>query len=173
MLTIIMECRDQEPELAQTLSVLVPGAVQGLVSDVIILDHGSRDGSARVADAAGARFHLQWDMKDIVRSARGEWLLMLEPGSRPQTGWVEEIMEFIALSKTPGRLSASRRWRKPFFQRIGRRAKPLENGFLLSKRQALNLAKSGMMLEGFAAGQVAQKLHSEIIPAWVLERKTI
>ncbi len=166
MLTIIMECRDQEPELAQTLSVLVSGAVQGLVSDVIILDHGSRDGSARVADAAGARFHLQWDMKDIVRSARGDWLFLLEPGSRPQSGWVEEIMEFIALSKTPARLSASRRWRKPFFQRITHRARPLENGFLLSRRQALTLVKSGMKLEGFATGQAAKKLHAEIIPAW-------
>jgi hypothetical protein len=169
MLTVIMECRDQEPELAQTLSVLVSGAVQGLVSDVIILDHGSKDGSARVADAAGARFHLHWDMKDIVRSARGEWLLMLEPGSRPQTGWVEEMMEFIALSRTPARLSASRRWRKPFFQRIARKTRPLETGFLISKPQALTLSKSGMKLEGFAAGQAAKKLHAEIIPAWVLK----
>ena len=56
MLTIIMETRDNEVELAQTLSVLVAGAVEGLVSDVIILDHGSRDGSVHVADAAGCRF---------------------------------------------------------------------------------------------------------------------
>ena len=51
MLTVLLECRDQEPELAQTLSVLVAGAVEGLVSDVVVLDHGSRDGSSKVADA--------------------------------------------------------------------------------------------------------------------------
>lgn len=56
MLTIIMETQDNEAELVQTLSVLVAGAVEGLVSDVIILDHGSRDGSSRVAEAAGCRF---------------------------------------------------------------------------------------------------------------------
>lgn len=62
MLTVIMECRDHEPELAHTLSALVTGAVEGLVSDVVILDHGSRDGSSRVADAAGCRFYGQWDI---------------------------------------------------------------------------------------------------------------
>ena len=31
MLTIIMECRDNEAELAQTLSALVSGAVEGIV----------------------------------------------------------------------------------------------------------------------------------------------
>ena len=56
MLTIITETRDNEAELAQTLSALVAGAVEGLVSDVIVLDHASQDGSSRVADAAGARF---------------------------------------------------------------------------------------------------------------------
>lgn len=85
MLTVVLECQDQESELAQTLSVLVAGAVEGLVSDVIVLDHGSRDGTSRVADAAGCRFHSQWDIKDIVRAARGEWLLSssLARGLRP------------------------------------------------------------------------------------------
>ncbi len=79
---MFLECQDQEPELAQTLSVLVAGAVEGLVSDVVVLDHGSRDGTSRVADAAGCRFHSQWDIKEIVRSARGEWLLFVEPGAQ-------------------------------------------------------------------------------------------
>ena len=118
MLTVVLECQDQESELAQTLSVLVAGAVEGLVSDVIVLDHGSRDGTSRVADAAGCRFHSQWDIKDIVRSARGEWLLFVEPGARPQAGWIDEIAEYVALNKTPARFTASRGYRRPFFQRL-------------------------------------------------------
>jgi len=167
MLTVIMECRDQESELAQTLSVLVSGAVEGLVSDVVVLDHGSRDGSSRVADAAGCRFHTHWDIKDILRSARGEWLLLVQPGARLQAGWIDEVMEYIALNKQPARFSPSRTYRRPFFKRIGRAVPPLEYGLILPKKQAITLAKSGMDLEALARGQKASKLASEMIPAWV------
>ncbi|ANM09386.1 MULTISPECIES: hypothetical protein [unclassified Rhizobium] len=167
MLTVVLECRDQESELAQTLSVLVAGAVEGLVSDVIVLDHGSRDGTSRVADAAGCRFLLQWDIKDILRSARGEWLLFIEPGARPQAGWIDEIAEYMALNKLPARFTASRGYRRPFFQRVGRATPPLELGLLMPKNQALAAAQSGMALAEFAKGQKPRKLASELIPSWV------
>jgi len=167
MLTVVLECQDQESELAQTLSVLVAGAVEGLVSDVVVLDHGSRDGTSRVADAAGCRFHSQWDIKDIVRSARGEWLLFVEPGARPQAGWIDEIAEYMALNKLPARFTASRGYRRPFLKRIGRAAPPLELGLLMPKNQALAAAQSGMALAEFAKGQKPRKLASELIPSWV------
>ena len=167
MLTVIMECRDQESELAQTLSGLVSAAVEGLVSDVVVLDHGSRDGSSRVADAAGCRFHGHWDIKDIVRSARGEWLLLVEPGARLQAGWIEEVAEYVALNKKPARFSPARHYRRPFFRRIGRSLPPLEHGLLLAKGQAVALAKSGMDLPAFTKGQKPSRLASEMIPAWV------
>ncbi|MHA7969969.1 glycosyl transferase [Rhizobium sp. CAU 1783] len=170
MLTVILECRDQEAELAQTLSVLVAGAVEGLVSDVVVLDHGSRDGSSRVADAAGCRFHVQWDLKDVLRSVRGEWVLLVEAGARPLHGWIDEIGEYVALNKTPARFSPSRHHRRPFYQRIVRRLPPLECGLLLPKRQAIALAKSGMALGQLAAGQKSARLASEILPAWVSRR---
>ncbi|TCL75851.1 glycosyl transferase [Rhizobium sp. BK251] len=167
MLTVIIECQDQEPELAQTLSVLVAGAVEGLVCDVVVLDHGSRDGTSRVADAAGCRFHSQWDIKDVVQSARGEWLLLVEPGARPQAGWIEEIAEYVSLNKVPARFTASRAYRRPFLERIGRSQPPLELGLLLSKRQALSVARTGMRLTEFAKGQKTRQLSSELIPSWV------
>ena len=167
MLTVIIESRDQEPELAQTLAVLVAGAVEGLVSEVVILDHGSRDGTLRVADAAGCRYYAQWDIKDILRSARGEWLLMIEPGARPQAGWIDEIAEYVSLNKAPARFTASRGYRRPFLQRIGRTLPPLETGLLLSKRQAIAIAKTGMTLPDFSKGQKTRLLSSEIIPSWV------
>ncbi|SCB59759.1 hypothetical protein GA0061105_108116 [Rhizobium aethiopicum] len=167
MLTVVLECQDQESELAQTLSVLVAGAVEGLVSDVIVLDHGSRDGTSRVADAAGCRFHSDWDINDIVRAARGEWLLFVEPGARPQAGWIDEIAEYIALNKVPARFTASRGYRRPFLERIGRTVAPLELGFLVPKGLALASARSGMSLADFAKGYKPRKLSSELIPAWV------
>ena len=167
MLTVIMEFRDQEAELAQTLSVLVAGAVEGLVSDVVVLDHGSKDGSSDVADAAGCRFHLDWDLRDIIRAARGEWLLLLEPGARPQSGWVEEIAEYMALNRMPARFSPSVSYRLPLFKRFFRTVPPLEPGFLVSKSQMLAAAKPDLSLAEVARGQKARRLASELIPSWV------
>jgi len=167
MLTVIMECRDQESELAQTLSGLVSAAVEGLVSDVVVLDHGSRDGTSRVADAAGCRFHDHWDIKDIILGARGEWLLLVEPGARLQAGWIEEVAEYVALNRTAARFSPARHYRRPFLRRIGRALPPLEQGLLLPKSQAVALAKSGMDLPAFAKGLKSSRLNSEMIPAWV------
>ncbi|MCB1446441.1 MAG: glycosyl transferase [Rhizobiaceae bacterium] len=170
MLTVLLECRDNEPELAHTLAVLVSGAVDGLVSDVIVLDNGSRDGSARVADAAGCRFIDTWDLAEVLRVARGEWIMLLEPGARPQSGWVEEVQEHAGLSKAPARFTPSRRFRRPFFRRW-RRPGALENGFLMPKRQAAGLVRPGMDLAALAGAHSARRLRSELIPAWVIRER--
>lgn len=169
MLTIIMECRDNEAELAQTLSALVTGAVEGVVRDVIVLDHGSRDGSSRVADAAGCRFLTSWDMKDVVHSARGDWLLLLEPGARPLAGWVDAIVDHVSVNKNPARFLGAPSHRRPFFKRFGRRAAPLEQGFLVSKRQASARVRTGMALADVASGPHVQKLVAEMVPAWAVK----
>ncbi|MFM2279020.1 MAG: hypothetical protein RLZZ444_1251 [Pseudomonadota bacterium] len=168
MLTVLLECRDNEPELAYTLAVLVSGAVDGLVSDVIVLDHGSRDGSARVADAAGCRFVSDWNLAELLGSARGEWLLLLEPGARPQTGWIEEVAEYAMVAKSPARFSPSRTFRHPFLKRLFRRPGRLEHGYLLPKREATSKAGAGQGLAALANGKPVRTLRSEIIPAWVI-----
>ena len=167
MLTVMMECRDQEPELAHTLSALVAGAVEGLVSDVVVLDHGSSDGSSRVADAAGCRFYTQWDIRDVLGAARGDWLLLVEPGARPLSGWIDAIGEYVSVHTSAARLSPSRGHRRPFLQRIGRAKPPLEDGLLLPKRQAIALAKQGMRLDQLVPGIKPRRLSCEIVPAWV------
>ena len=168
MLTVLLECRDNEPELAYTLAVLVSGAVDGLVSDVIVLDHGSRDGSARVADAAGCKFLDKWDLHETLRGARGDWIMLLEPGARPQSGWIEEVLEYASLGKVPARFSPSRRFRRPLLKRLTKRAGVLELGFLMPKRQAAALARPGMDLTSLAKASSVKKLRSELIPAWVI-----
>ena len=168
MLTIIMECRDNEAELAQTLSALVAGAVEGIVRDVIVLDRGSSDGSARVADAAGCRFLTDWDMADVVRSARGDWLLLLEPGARPLSGWVDAVVDHVAVDKAPARFSGSRSHRRPLLRRLGRIA-PLERGYLVSKREASAAVRSGMALDAVPRGGRVKNLVAEIVPAWAVK----
>lgn len=165
-MTVLIECRDQESELAQTLTTLVAGAVEGLICDVVILDHGSNDGTARLADAAGCRFHRDWDLRDIVAAARGEWLLLIEPGARPSLGWIEETAEYIALNTAPARFVPSRHHKPSLLRRIIRRYPPLERGLLLRKSQAQALAKPDTTLADLVAGLRMKVLTSEIVPAW-------
>ncbi|MBD9371241.1 glycosyl transferase [Rhizobium sp. ARZ01] len=168
MLTVIIECQDNEPELAHTLAALVAGAVEGLVKDVIILDHGSSDGSSKVADAAGCSFLTDWDTQDVVRSARGEWLLLLEPGARPLNGWVEAVAEYVSLNKAPARFAGSRNHRRRLHKRLLRGRAPLEQGLLVPKGQASALVRPGMRLDQIASGVAGRRLVAELVPAWAV-----
>jgi hypothetical protein len=171
MLTIIMECEDQEAETAQTLNVLVSGAVEGLISDVVILDRSGNEGIEMLADAAGCSYYGEWEISEVLKSVRGEWILLIEPGARPQSGWIEEIFEYVSVTKDPARFAASRTFRKPLLKRIGRRPPALERGVILTKRQAMSIASSGAGLENLVAGLKKRVLRTEIIPAWVSARQ--
>lgn len=170
MLTVLMECRDQEKELVQTLSALVAGAVEGLVGDVIILDHGSQDGSARVADAAGCRFHVQWSLPDVIRSVRGDWVMLMEPGARPQVGWIDELAEHMAHSSQPIRFSPSRNYKTSLLKRIFKPANMLEQGLVLPTILATAKVKAGSGLADLATALKPFRLTSEMVPAWAAVR---
>lgn len=165
-----MECRNQEPELVQTLAVLVAGAVEGLVSDVVVLDRGSGDGSARVAEAAGCRFHGDWELGAVLGTVRGSWLLLMEAGARPQHGWVDELAEYITLDAGPARFAPSRTFRRPLMSRLFTSPPPLESGFLLPCGEALKASRPGMGLAELTRGVKARRLTSEMIPAWAMRR---
>jgi hypothetical protein len=134
---------------------------------VIILDHGSKDGSSDVADAAGCRFCRDWNLADVVGSARGEWLMLLEPGARPIGRWIDELAEYVSMNKAPARFSGSRLHRMPLFRRLTRRGKPLETGFLLRKNDALAAARGNTGLDAMTNVRSVRKLSTELVPAWV------
>ena len=56
MISVLIETQNSDEALARTLGGLVGGAVEGILSDVIIIDQGSVDQTHRVADAAGCIF---------------------------------------------------------------------------------------------------------------------
>jgi hypothetical protein len=168
MISVLIECKDQEQALAVTLASLVQGAVEGIVAEVVILDRGSRDGTALLADAAGCRFLEDPDLRDVVRSARGDWLLLIEPGARPLLGWVDHLGQHMVAGTMSARMRPSREYRLPFFQRFRRRVSALEHGVLIPKRQAIANAKSGHSLESLGRGLAMTRLKCEIVPASVL-----
>ncbi|WP_180897884.1 glycosyl transferase [Martelella soudanensis] len=171
MISVLIESRNQDAELAYTLSALVTGAVEGLVSDVIVLEHGSGEGVERVADAAGCRFMRTWDLPEVIGQLRGDWVLVLEPGARPLSGWVETVSEHIALENRPARFSRSKRHRRSLWQRLFTRQCQLEVGVLLPRSMALEKAAAGggspFLL---ARRQMTRRLSCEIIPAWAMIR---
>ena len=171
MISVLIECKDQEKPLAVTLAALVHGAVEGLIAEVVILDRGSDDSTEQLADAAGCRYLLNPDLREVVRSARGEWLLLMEPGARPLLGWVEHLGQHMAAGRMSARMRPSSEYRLPLFKRLRRRLSPLEHGVLIPKRQAIANAKSGHSLESLARGLAMTRLKCEIVPAAVMAQQ--
>lgn len=168
MISVLIECRNQEHALAVTLEALVHGAVEGLVAEVVILDRGSTDGTALLADAAGCRFLADPDVRDVVGSTRGDWVFLIEPGAQPLLGWIDHIGQHMAAGRQAARMRPSRQYRLPFFKRLfRRRISALEHGVLMPKAQAIANAKSGHSLESLGRGVAMTRLNCEIVPAAV------
>jgi glycosyltransferase involved in cell wall biosynthesis len=100
MISVVIATHDSEALLVPTLAALVPGALAGIVRDVIVADGGSTDGTAKVADVAGCRFvtsaaTIGERLKSATAVARAPWLLFLQPGVVPDAAWIDEATRFI------------------------------------------------------------------------------
>ncbi len=116
MLSVIIATLDSESALVASLAALVPGAMDGLVSEVIVADGGSRDGTATVADVAGCNFTviegpLGRRLKTAAATARAPWLLFLRPGTVPEAAWTGEVRRFVERSPPDARAAVFRRGR--------------------------------------------------------------
>lgn len=164
MLTVLIETRNSEEELARTLGSLISGAVEGVVRDVIVCDHGSTDQTHRVADHAGCHF-----MKDGVAAAisraKAEWLLLLEPGARLSDGWMQPVLQHVSKQTMPARFRLAKAGRAPLLRRIFSRGSSLAPGLLISRRQAASLARNARDAGSLARGLAMRTLAAEIFPA--------
>jgi glycosyltransferase involved in cell wall biosynthesis len=100
MLSVIIATHESERTLVPTLAALVPGAMAGLLGEVIVADAGSRDATGEVADVAGCRFMTSSEplgarLKAAAASTRTPWLLFLRAGCVPEPGWIEAADRFI------------------------------------------------------------------------------
>src|ERR1700730_9079320 len=112
MLSVIIPTFESERVLLATLAVLVSGAVDGIVREVIIADGGSRDATAEIADIAGCRIlvstaPLGARLHEAVTSAQGPWLLFLRPGTSFEGNWITEIRRFITAAERSGEADPS------------------------------------------------------------------
>ena len=114
MLSVVIPTHDSERALLPTLAALVPGAVAGIVREVIIADAGSGDATKQIADTAGCRvLTLPGGRGARLRAAadvaRGSWFLFLQPGLVPAPGWIDEVERFIETNEhcDPARVRAA------------------------------------------------------------------
>lgn len=97
MLTVVIATQDCEEPLARTLAALVPGAAEGVVGDVVVVDAGSSDGTAVVADAAGCTLvassgPLGARLRRGAEAGRGHrFLMFLRAGAVLEPGWHREV----------------------------------------------------------------------------------
>jgi len=108
MITAIIETRDNEVQLAHALAALVPAATEGVVRQVIVIDHGSADGTRVVADAAGcividAAGTEADPVRRAVELARTDWLLLMPPSLRLLPAWQGDALAFIDTALVGGR----------------------------------------------------------------------
>ncbi len=146
MLSIIIATLDSERELVRTLAALVPGAMAGLVGEVVLADGGSRDDTAIVAEVAGCKFQrtegsLTQRLKAAASSARGSWLMFLRPGTVPDASWVAEVARFMERPAPDGGAAVFRRgasgrpaWRAALSLLAAAHGRPRrEQGLLISR----------------------------------------
>lgn len=104
MLSVVIATENAERILGQTLAALVSGAMAGLVSEVILADGGSSDGTAVIGESVGCRIEvtaapLGHRLKQAAAGARTPWLLFLRPGLVLDSTWADEAGRFIQASE--------------------------------------------------------------------------
>ena len=101
MISVVLATLNDQRRLGETLAVLVPVFVDGLVRQVIIADAGSSDATLEIADDAGATI-VGGDLQAGIAAAKEPWLLLLDPGARLPPGWDDALRTHIAGGDHPG-----------------------------------------------------------------------
>lgn len=171
MLSVLIETRDDEERLARTLAALIGGVVEGVVREVIVCDRGSVDQTHRVADHAGCHFLADGGIAAGIRQARGEWLLMLEPGARLDEDWIEAVRDHVGHSTMAARFTRSKNARQPFLARMFSGSRPLRDGLVITRRQALSLARGEGSAAAIARAVSARRLGAGIVAAPVSSKR--
>jgi hypothetical protein len=117
MLSVIIPTLNSERVLALTLSVLIPGAMSGLVREVTVADGGSTDRTLEIADGAGcavlaSEAPLGRRLHEAAAAARSSWLMFLRPGTVLESSWLDEATCFLNEAELAGNFRTAAVFRK-------------------------------------------------------------
>ncbi len=105
MISVILTASGDAKALARLLTLLVPGAAEGLVREVAVL--GASGASLAVADDAGADLYDAGGFAKALARARGPWVAGLPLGVELATDWIETVKSHLAeATERPARLVA-------------------------------------------------------------------
>jgi rSAM/selenodomain-associated transferase 2 len=116
MISVIIPTLNAEAGLAQTLAALVPAALDGLIREAIVVDGGSGDRTAEIADEAGVAFITRGGGRGCqlaagAAKARFPWLLFLHADTVLAPGWEREATAFMEAVDTGRRPPAAAAFR--------------------------------------------------------------
>jgi len=100
MLSIIIPTLNAQEGLSNCLSALVSATVSGLVRQVVVVDGGSTDATAEIADMAGATLITAppgrgGQLRAGAEAAKQDWLLFLHGDTVLEAGWEAEVSTFL------------------------------------------------------------------------------
>jgi glycosyltransferase involved in cell wall biosynthesis len=168
MVSILFFTHNQAVALARSLAPLVHDAVEGHIAEVIIVDDSSTDTTAAIADASGCTLAKTGErpLRAVMKEARADWFVVLEPGARLKEGWHEEVMDHIMRAEAAAatfRRERTGNWLSRIFRPVTERRGPLASGLVISKAQALaNLSANAKSGEDLVRGLALRVLDAEI-----------
>jgi hypothetical protein len=145
MLSVITRSGGQSLQLSSLLSDLVPGAVQGLIRDVLVLDPEVDDPQfiALCEDAGACRVSGGLDV--AVRQARSDLILLAAPGLRLDAFALDRLGRNLA-ERGAGAVSRGLALTGPTLLGLGFLASP--RGLVASRRRLMDLPASTSLEAG-------------------------
>ncbi|NQW10730.1 MAG: glycosyltransferase [Alphaproteobacteria bacterium] len=99
--SVVIPTLNDGDRLARCLAPLASGPRRGLNLEVLVVDGGSTDDTATIAEAHGARVLAQPGPRGArfatgAKAAIGEWLILLRPETALEPGWDATLMVFAS-----------------------------------------------------------------------------
>lgn len=94
MISVVMATHNSARDLAEVLSPLVPGSVDGLIHELVVADAGSTDETLAILDDAGAVM-VGGSLGAACTAAKGPWLLIVEATTRLPYEWIGPVRRHL------------------------------------------------------------------------------